>query len=310
TLAELGSEHQYAVLEMGAGKPGDIAELCRIARPDVSVVTNVGDAHLAQFGRREAIAGTKGAIYAELAPGGTAVINADDPFAPLFRQLAVAHRQLEFGQHPAAVWAGDCQMGPQTRFMLHTPAGEIEVQLAFLGEHNVRNALAAAAVGHAAGATLPQIAAGLARAQPEARRLQLRQTERALLVDDSYNANPASLAAALKAVTPLASRRWLVLGDMLELGPGAEALHAQSGQLARAAGFERIYAIGPLSSVAARAFGEGGRGFATRDGLLTALREDLAEGPAPLLLVKGSRSSSMDQVVDALLGEEDACCSG
>lgn len=310
TLAQLGSEHQYAVLEMGAGKPGDIAQLCQIARPDIAVVTNIGEAHLAQFGSREMIARTKGAIYAGLADDGTAVIPADDDYCAVLQALAGSRRQIGFGCAPAAVHASAVQLGASTRFELHTPDGSTAVSLPLLGRHNVDNALAATAVGLAAGASLEQIARGLARAKPEARRLELRHCGAATVVDDSYNANPGSLLAALEAVAPLAQPRWLVLGDMLELGPEAEALHAECGRQARAAGFERMDVCGPLSAAAARAFGAGGHVHADQPSLISALRAALAAGAAPLLLVKGSRGAAMDRVVDALLGEEDACCSG
>lgn len=314
TLAELGEEHAFSVLEMGAGKPGDIEQLCRIATPDAALVTNVSAAHLAQFDSCDAIARTKGAIYANLREGGTAIINADEPFAGLFRELAVGHRMISFGRAAADVRAEAIEPGLPQRFTLCTPIGRIGVSLPLLGRHNIDNALAAAGIGLAFGASLAQIAAGLARAEAEPRRLQLKPTAGWLIVDDSYNANPASLQAAIEAVTPLAAERWLVLGDMLELGPGALEMHAEAGRQAQRAGFQRLYAIGSLAAAAATAFGAGGSSHTEREALLVELDAAMRQAqPAarPLLLVKGSRSSAMDRVVDRLVGMgEDACCSG
>jgi UDP-N-acetylmuramoyl-tripeptide--D-alanyl-D-alanine ligase len=316
TLAELGEEHAFAVLEMGAGKPGDIEQLCRIATPDVALITNVTDAHLAQFDTREQIARTKGAIYAALGPKGTAIIPADDDFADSFRQLAEGRPRLSFGHAPADVSAAAIRSGSPQHFTLCTPVGQIEVELPLLGAHNIANALAAASVGLALGASLEQIARGLSRAQPEPRRLQLKHKGDLLIVDDSYNANPASLQAALEAVTALAGERWLALGDMLELGVDAAELHAQAGRQARQAGFCRLFAVGPLAASAAAAFGVGGSSHANQAELFDALCAKLrlpvtGTGGARLLLVKGSRSSAMDRVVDALMGaEEGACCCG
>ncbi len=309
TLAKLSAEHRYAVLEMGAGKPGDIAYLCQIAQPDVAIVNNVADAHIAQFGSRARIAETKGAIYAALAEAGIAVINSDDGFAERFSELAAGRQELRFGA-AGQVRVVDVRPGYPQRFTLHAPQGDCAIKLSLLGAHNRSNAAAAAALALAAGASLADIEVGLAAAEPEKGRLAVSRIGALTLVDDSYNANPASVAAALEAIAELGQRRWLVLGDMAELGTEQERMHQQVGRQAAEAGVERLYALGPLAALAAEAFGEGGRSYSQLPDLLQALEADLAAGSA-VVLVKGSRSAAMDRVCSALCQPgENACCSG
>ncbi|MDQ7304928.1 UDP-N-acetylmuramoyl-tripeptide--D-alanyl-D-alanine ligase [Stenotrophomonas sp. Sm0581] len=294
----------YAVYEMGAGKPGDIAYLTDIARPRYALVNNIAPAHLERMGSLLGVAVTKGAIYAALPADGVAVINVDDAYGRWFEQHFVGTpprcRVLRYGlEHTADVTARDIRAGAQgSQFTLVSPAGEARVVLGLPGRHNVSNALAA-------GVDLALIAAGLAEAQPvPGRQIAHQLRNGAVLVDDSYNANPGSLAAAIDALAAAPEEGWLVLGDMRELGPDAEALHAQAGIRARAAGLKRLYALGPLSAAAAAAFGEGGRHFATHGALSQALQDELHAGVR--CLVKGSRGSAMDLIVKALLaqGEE------
>lgn len=294
----------FAIYEMGAGKPGDIAYLTAIARPDIALVNNIGPAHLERMGTLLAIAETKGAIYEALPVDGIAVINADDAFAELFGERAAGRRQVRFGMEGSAdVRALDLQLGPQgSRFRLHTPDGEAGVELPLPGQHNVLNALAAASLAWAAGATPAQIAAGLAGAQPVAgRQVVHRIGEDIRLVDDSYNANPASVAAAIDTLAGGGGEGWLVLGDMGELGPAAEMLHAEVGDRARRAGLSHVYTVGTLSRAASRAFGDGGEHFTTHESLIEALRQRLA--PGVRCVVKGSRSAGMERVVKALLDD-------
>ncbi|WP_434212991.1 UDP-N-acetylmuramoyl-tripeptide--D-alanyl-D-alanine ligase [[Pseudomonas] boreopolis] len=350
----------YAIYEMGAGKPGDIAYLTEIVRPDFALVNNIAPAHLERMGSLLGVALTKGAIYAALPEGGVAAVNADDAFGAWFEQhflrlprkgtahpsagvlsSAAPRRQvLRYALDASAdVRARNVALGEGgSRFTLVAPQGEAEVALALPGRHNVRNALAVAALALGAGIPLAQVAAGLAEARPVAGR-QVRHllANGAVLIDDSYNANPGSLAAAIDALAIGPGEGWLVLGDMRELGPEAEALHAAAGRRARAAKLARLYALGPLSAAAAAAFGEGGRVFGSHGELAAALRADIARvvgtreqqdqeqeskpmhentgGSAiggrapsrvPTILVKGSRGSAMDKIVTALLahGEE------
>ncbi|WP_313213142.1 UDP-N-acetylmuramoyl-tripeptide--D-alanyl-D-alanine ligase [Stenotrophomonas acidaminiphila] len=292
----------FAIYEMGTGKPGDIAYLTAIAAPDVALVNNVAPAHLERMGSLLEIANTKAAVYDDLREGGVAVVNADDAFAPFFAERAGAHRVLRFGLEASAdVTASAIVLAEAgSRFRLHAPQGEAEVALQLPGRHNVLNALAAASLALAAGIALPRVAEGLQQARPVAgRQVAHALPGGAVLVDDSYNANPGSLAAAIAALAAASEEGWLVLGDMRELGPDAQALHAQSGTRAREAGLKRLYALGPLSAAAAAAFGEGGRHFDSHAALAAALEADLHAGVR--CLVKGSRGSAMDKIVTALL---------
>lgn len=296
----------FLVYEMGAGQPGDIAYLTDIARPDVALVNNIAPAHLERMGTLLGVAETKGAIYAALPDEGTAVINADDAFAEYFATLAPGRKTIRFGLDTSAdVTARDIRLGDGgSQFRLVTPAGEAEARIALPGRHNVSNALAAASLALGCGVALPAIVEGLAAAQPVAgRQIAYALANGAVLIDDSYNANPGSLAAAIDTLAAAGGEAWLVLGDMRELGPEGEALHADAGRRAKGAGIRRLYALGVLSAAAAQAFGEGARVFATHAELAGALRADLAKTPARVL-VKGSRGSAMDKVVNALLGRE------
>ena len=299
-----------AVYEMGAGKPGDIAYLTAIARPDVALVNNVAPAHLERMGSLLAVADTKAAVYDALPADGVAVVNADDAFAPYFGERAHGRRLLRFALDAAAdVTARDIALREDgSDFVLVTPAGEAAVALALPGRHNVANAMAAATLALACDAPLAAIAEGLAAVAPVAGRLvRHRLAGGAWLIDDSYNANPGSLAAAIDTLAAMPGEGWLVLGDMRELGPDAEALHAEAGRRAKAAGIARLYALGALSAQAAEAFGAGGRRFESHAALAGALQAGLAAPAAAVrVLVKGSRGSAMDRVVTALLSTEGA----
>jgi UDP-N-acetylmuramoyl-tripeptide--D-alanyl-D-alanine ligase len=311
-VIEQAEDASYAIYEMGAGQPGDIAYLAAIARPSIALVNNVAPAHLERMGSLLGVAETKGAIYAALPEDGVAVIPADDAFAPMFEQWAGTRRSLRFGlESTADVRALAPRLdADRTRFRLATPAGEIDVELPLAGRHNLSNALAAASLAWAAGASLEAIAGGLHGAE----RVPGRQTPHrlrngALLIDDSYNANPGSVRAALATLTLGDGEAWLVLGDMRELGPGERHLHAEIGDAAREAGIRRLYTIGTLSEAASRAFGPGARHYESQEALIAALQNELL-GPADAMhvrcLVKGSRGSRMDRIVSALLraGEE------
>ncbi len=292
----------FAVYEMGAGKPGDIAYLTGIARPDVALVNNIAAAHLERMGSLLGVADTKAAIYDALPADGVAVVNADDAFAPYFRERAKDRRIIRFGLDASAdvTARGIAADAEGSRFVLATPAGEISVQLALAGRHNVRNALAAVSMSLAAGVSLEAIRAGLEEARAVAGRLvRHRLGNGALLIDDSYNANPGSLDAAIDTLAAAGGESWLVLGDMRELGDDAAALHAAAGRRAKAAGIARLYALGELSAATVEAFGAGARHFDSHEALAEALRADVRGDVR--ILVKGSRGSAMDRVVAALL---------
>lgn len=297
----------FSVYEMGAGKPGDIAYLTDIVTPDVSLVNNVAAAHLERMGSLMGVAQTKGAIYSALAVDGVAVINADDAFAEYFAGLAGGRRVLRFGLESSAdVTARDIVAGVEgSRFVLVAPQGAASVELPLPGRHNLLNALAAASLALASGVALATIVEGLAASKPvPGRQIAHTLANGAVLIDDSYNANPGSLVAAIDTLAAAGGEAWLVLGDMRELGDEGEALHADAGRKAKAAGLRRLYALGPLSAAAALAFGEGARSFETHKELADALRADLSQAAQPQglrCLVKGSRGSAMDRIVMALL---------
>lgn len=297
---------QFAIYEMGAGKPGDIAYLTAIARPDVSVVNNIAPGHLERMGSLLGVADTKAAIYDALPSDGVAVINADDAFAPYFAERAHGRRLVRFGLDASAdLTARDIEAQPDgSRFVLVTPQGEAAIALALPGRHNVRNALAAAALALNAGASLQAVAEGLNAARPVAGRLIAhRLANGAVLIDDSYNANPGSLAAAIDTLAASAGETWLVLGDMRELGADAESMHAEAGRRAKGAGIRRLFTLGAHSAAATQAFGEGAVHFESHAALAELLGNELREGVR--VLVKGSRGSAMDRIVAALVGPQE-----
>ncbi len=305
TLLRLRDSHRSAVIEMGANRAGDVAQLVRIAQPSIGLVTNAGAEHLEGFGSLEGAARAEGEMVAGLPLDGAAIINADDAFAALWQAMSAAPT-VTFGLRPDADfraeelhWEAHAD-GFRAGFRLVCPQGTTPVTLQLAGRHNVQNALAAAAAAVSAGATLPDVAAGLAAMRAVKGRLQLHRTRHgAWLIDDSYNANPSSVRAGLEVLAELPGRRWLVLGDMAELGGFADASHREIGEFARAVGVERLYAFGPLAGLAADAFGAGARRFDAPAQLAHALDGELS--PEVRVLVKGSRSNRLERVVDALV---------
>jgi UDP-N-acetylmuramoyl-tripeptide--D-alanyl-D-alanine ligase len=302
TLCRLRAEHIVAVVEMGANHPGEIAGLAAMAQPEIGIVTNSGDAHLEGFGSREGAARGEGAELLEVLPAsGVAIFNADDAYAELWRASSTAGRQIGFGLGPEAdVTARDIRLEDAgSRFTLMLPEEAAAVSLPLPGRHNVHNALAAAAAAHALGLDASRVAAGLAQVRvPTGRLVPLTARRGARVIDDSYNANPGSLAAAVDWLAQMRGHRVLALGDMAELGATAVELHAAAGRAARAAGIEALFAAGPLAAHAAEAFGPGAEAFAHAESLAAALRERVA--PDWVVLVKGSRAAAMEQVVAAL----------
>lgn len=301
TLARLGAEHCGAVIEMGANHLREIAYLVDLARPTVGIITNAGPAHLEGFGSLDGVAQGKGELFAGLPLEATAVINADDRFAALWRGLAKGRTQLSFGvQNDADVRASYSAQAQGSAIRMHTPEGDVEVLLPLPGRHNVLNALGAAAAALAAGAGLADVKAGLESLGGVAGRLQRKtRADGGAVLDDTYNANPASLRAAIDVLRELPGESWLVLGDMGELGGDAAQLHAQIGAYAREAGIPRLFTLGKLSAEAARAFGAEAQSFDALNSLAAALREQLR--PDITVLVKGSRSAGMERVVQALM---------
>ncbi|WP_426702149.1 UDP-N-acetylmuramoyl-tripeptide--D-alanyl-D-alanine ligase [Rhodanobacter sp. Col0626] len=301
SLLAMPVDTEYAVFEMGAGKPGDIAYLAAIARPDIGLVTLIAPAHLERMGSIESVAETKGALYQALPADGMAIINVDDAFASFFGGLVGTRRVLRFGlDHPADIGADTIEQRVDgSRFVLNTPQGNAAVRLPLPGRHNIGNALAAAAVALALEVPLATIVAGLEQVSAVAGRLHREVTPGGwTLIDDSYNANPSSMAAAIDTLLLADGERWLVLGDMAELGADARALHAGIGERARERGVDQLFAVGPLGTAAVEAFGERGQHFADKHALIAALQSRLHAGVT--CLVKGSRSAGMEEVVVAL----------
>ena len=304
TVLRLEPGHRYAVIEMGANRAGDVAALVKIAHPTVGLITNAGAEHLEGFGSIEGVARAEGETVAGLDPGATAIINADDDFADLWRQMTPA-RVVTFGVQKAADFTATevaTSVGADgflTRFNLVTPTGRIAIELRMGGKHNVLNALAAAAAATAAGAKLEHVAAGLGTVRAVAGRLQFKMTASgAWLIDDSYNANPSSVRAGIEVLAGLDGRKWLVLGDMAELGDFAESSHTEMGVFAREQGVERLFATGPLAARAVESFGNGGQWFAEATALAEALR---GASPEVRMLIKGSRVNRLERVVEALV---------
>ncbi len=300
--------HRAAVFEMGASRAGEIDYLAGIAQPAIGVVTNAGPAHLAGFGSVAGVARAKGELFARLPDEGIAIINRDDPWYDEWRQRAGQRAVLSFGLQTSADFhlrdlrreLGDA--GESWSFTLQGPLGALPVRLPMAGQHNLRNALAAAAAATAAGVSAEAIVLGLAAAAHVRGRLQRLLTPTgAVLYDDSYNANPASVRAAIEFLASQPGETWLVLGDMAELGADSEALHRAIGAVARDAGITRLFAVGQQAALAADEFGPAALRFAAADDAIAGLPSPPA---GTQVLVKASRSMGLDAVVAALSGEE------
>lgn len=303
TLFRLSPTHRYAVIEMGMNHEGEISYLTRLAKPTVALVNNATAAHLGGLGSVEAIARAKGEIFEGLAADGTAIINADDRFADFWRTLAAPRRILSFGLNKQADVSATYTLGNESsQLQLHTPQGDAAFSLPVAGLHNVSNALAATAAALAMGVPLDVIVRGLSTFGGVKGRLQRKPGfHGALLIDDTYNANPASMKAAIDVLAARPGMRWLVLGDMGELGDDAAAMHADIGRYAKQAGIDGLYALGELSREMARAFGSQARHYDSPEALAADLKPLM--NPTTTVLVKGSRFMRMERVV-GLIGEE------
>jgi UDP-N-acetylmuramoyl-tripeptide--D-alanyl-D-alanine ligase len=306
-LLELTSATHYAVIEMGMNHAGEISYLTNLAAPGIALITNAGRAHIEFLGSEEAIAAAKGEIFEGLSDEGIAVINADDRFAPMWRERAHGKRRLEFSlEHAADVTATFSGRSLESEIVLKTPAGIANATLRAPGVHNVRNALAAAASAVALGVGPDAIAAGLERYSGVKGRLQPRQTlTGATVIDDTYNANPESTRAAILVLAQCKAPRLLVLGDMGELGAQGPKLHAELGTYAREAGIERLLTLGEQSAETARVFGDGAKHCTRIEDLITEVGNALA--PDLTVLVKGSRFMKMERVVHAISPGEAQC---
>ena len=296
-LLRLRATHQYAVLEMGMNHAGEIDYLTHLAKPDVAVVNNALSAHIGFLGSIENIARAKGEIFNGLSDAGIAVFNADDPHAWLWREANARRCVIDFGiRQPAAV-RGHCQPGDfGSALTLTLPNATLDIALQVPGEHNAMNALAAAATAFALDVSHRSIVAGLSGFRGVKGRLQKKTAlHGSTFIDDTYNANPDSVKAALAVLAQQAGRKILVLGDMGELGSDAAAMHAQIGLAAHAAGVDRLLALGELTQETVAAFGAGAMHFERIEELLAELENELT--PGTTVLVKGSRFMQMERVV-------------
>jgi UDP-N-acetylmuramoyl-tripeptide--D-alanyl-D-alanine ligase len=309
TLLGLSPTHEAAVIEIGANHPGEVAALTAIVHPTVAVVTNAGAEHLEGFGDLDGVARAEGELFVGLAPNGCAAINADDEYASLWIDMVDGRQRLLFGTsaHADVRLVGDVTVsatGAQ-RFDCVTPAGRLTVTMALLGRHNVLNALAAIAAAQLAGVSQEAIVAGLAAVKPAPGRLQLKQALcGAVVIDDSYNANPSSLSAALAVIAQFSNDKWLVIGEMGELGAVTDTAHVAAGVDAKAVGVKRLFGIGSATAATVRAFGAGAEWFEDMTSLIASVSAAL--GPDVLLLVKGSRSNRLERLVASLCDESVA----
>jgi UDP-N-acetylmuramoyl-tripeptide--D-alanyl-D-alanine ligase len=297
TLLGLRHQHRWCAIELGMNHKGEIAYLAGIARPTVALVNNAQREHLEFMNSVEEVAAENASLYEALAADGIAVINADDAQAAFFRSRAGKRRTVEFGLDPGAAVSARYQLERlSSAIRLRTPAGEADATLAIPGIHNVRNALAAAACAHAVGITASTIAQGLTAFRPYTGRLQVKQAVGgATVIDDSYNANPDSVRAAIDVLASCPPPTALVLGDMGEVGERSSEFHREVGEYARAQGVTQLLAMGEASREAVAAFGQGARHFDSVQDLISNLKGNT-------ILVKGSRFMKMERVVAALTG--------
>jgi UDP-N-acetylmuramoyl-tripeptide--D-alanyl-D-alanine ligase len=302
TLLGLRAQHACAVVELGMNHAGETAYLAGIAGPTVALVNNAQREHQEFMHSVEDVAREHGAVFSALPADGVAVINADDDYAGYWRGAAAPRRVLDFGiEQPAAVGGRYALRDFGSDIVLRVPQGEAPVSLQAAGVHNVRNALAASAAAAAAGVGLAAITRGLARFRPVQGRLQKKEGKQAAVVlDDTYNANPDSVIAAIEVLARRPGRKILVLGDMGEVGAHGAAFHGEIGRHARAAGIDRMFVLGESCRHAAAAFGDGARHYADIGALLAELEPVLAADVS--VLVKGSRFMRMERVVQALCG--------
>jgi UDP-N-acetylmuramoyl-tripeptide--D-alanyl-D-alanine ligase len=301
TLLKLNAQHRYAVVEMGMNHSGEISYLSKLGKPTVAVINNAGCAHIGELGSFEAIAKAKGEIFDGLATDGIAVINADDGFAPLWIALAAPRQVMTFGlENKADVTATYQLQTSASNIEINTPKGTAKVQLPAPGKHNVLNALAATTAALAIGVPLHIIAEGLEDYAGVKGRLQpLAGLNGALVIDDTYNANPMSMKVAIDVLMANPGEKLLVLGDMGELGDDAADLHAEIGLYAKTACVDALFTLGNLSEVMSDAFGVGAKHYETPKALAADLIRKM--NPNVSVLVKGSRFMAMERVVNEIV---------
>lgn len=313
TLLRLQGE-EFAVVEMGANHPGEIDYLTRMAQPDVAILNNAGRAHLEGFKTVEGVANAKAEIINGLSDNGIFIYNADDKYAELWRKLSSGRKTRIFGLSPNAdvrselndykvVWHDDSF---EVNFPVYSRRADMRVNLALGGQHNRMNALAAIAAAQAVGVNPDRIISGLAKLKPVPGRLYpMRGRDGLRMIDDTYNANPDSVIAALNVLQAAPGRRTLVLGDLGELGDNGTKMLKKLGKAARKMGIERLYTVGDISKAASAEFGKKGKHFKNQDALIEKLHKKT--GAEDSVLIKGSRTARMENVVRALKKEASTC---
>jgi UDP-N-acetylmuramoyl-tripeptide--D-alanyl-D-alanine ligase len=286
---------------MGMNHFGEIEYLTKLTRPNVAIITNAAASHLDGVGDVAGVARAKAEIFLGLARDGTAILNRDDQFFNYWREQIRQHKMLSFGFHPEAdIKVTLHEAGLTQHLTLHTPKGDIDIYLPLLGKHNVQNTLAAAAAALAVGVDLNVIKKGLECIVPAPGRMQMHTLANGVkIIDDTYNANPFSLQAAVDTLATFSGKKVLVLGDMKELGNDTKSLHMNAGKKIRDAGIDHLFTYGELSTNTAQAFGEGAHHFTDQDKLVSAVKPLLQN--TTTVLIKGSRSMHMEKVVTGLL---------
>ncbi len=294
TLLSITEEHDYAVVEMGANHAGEIASLAKLAQPNIGVVTNIGPAHLEGFGSIDGVARAKAEMYANLNASGVAIVNADDAYCDTWGEEIGDRMKISFGMEKVADITGKQIAGGLVE--ISTPMGEVRVKPQVSGMHAVLNTLAATAVGLAIGIDLEDIKSGIENTQAvKGRLVRVMGLAGSTVLDDTYNANPASLAAALDVQSQESGEHWLVLGDMGELGNESEFMHTKAGEIAKQFGVQRLFAYGEQTKHSVKSFGAGAKHFTSHADIISVLQEELTKEIC--VLVKGSRSMQLEKVV-------------
>jgi UDP-N-acetylmuramoyl-tripeptide--D-alanyl-D-alanine ligase len=309
TLLRLTPEHQFAVLELGANHPGEIAWTTSLVKPDVALINNVAAAHLEGFGSLQGVALAKSEIFNGLDDRGMAIVNADSEFyshwradlEPNMLSFGLQNRHADFLARDITTDALGC-----CRFTLVTPLGEMDIALPIPGRHNISNALAAAAATQSLGMTLPVIQQGLQAMKPVKGRLCIQHLPGITLIDDTYNASAESVLAAIDTLAAMPGYRVLVFGDMGELGLEAEAQHRRIGEHVRQMGLDGLYTVGTLSALTSAA--ADGQHFADKSTLFSALGALLQQHPDITLLAKGARSARMEEVIEFVKKIKEQAC--
>ncbi|MBT8141080.1 MAG: UDP-N-acetylmuramoyl-tripeptide--D-alanyl-D-alanine ligase [Gammaproteobacteria bacterium] len=305
TLLKLRENHQFSVIEMGANHRAEIGELAAMAKPDIGIITNTSAAHLEGFKDLEGVVRTKGELFQALAATGTAIINAESKGSLFLSKLAQHSEQINFGFEPGTdVRVSDfhhrvIEGSLKQVFNLRTPAWETEIVMNLLGKHNAMNAAAAAAAATVLGIERVDVENGLLRMHAVKGRFNLHELGTGgWLIDDCYNANPASMFAAIETACALEHPVWFVMGDMFEMGDKADAFHAEIGAYAKKHGVERLYTVGEHSMAAVAAFGEAGKNFTSTEELSMHLNQVMAATAEPItVLVKASRGMHFENIV-------------